>query len=145
MSRLVVYYNSAHTPLSSIATTPLTHVILSFLMPNADDPTKIGPSGNLDSVWPDVKKLQAAGKKVMISFGGGTATHDAYRKLAGDVPGLARQIAAFVAEQGLDGVDIDFEDTAGFASGAAYDGASRSHRSTPTPAICRSLTWSVRW
>ncbi len=122
MSRLVIYYNSAHAPLSSIAETPLTHVILAFLMPSAADPTKVEPSGNLDSVWPDVQGLQAAGKKVMISFGGGTATHEAYRQLAADVPGLARQIAGFVAQRGLDGVDIDFEDTAGFERGSAYDG-----------------------
>ncbi len=122
MSRLVIYYNSAHTPLSSIAATPLTHVILAFLIPGATDPTKIEASGNLASVWPDVKGLQAAGKKVLISFGGGTATHDAYRQLSADVPGLAQQIADFVTQRGLDGVDIDFEDTPGFESGSSYDG-----------------------
>ena len=122
MSRLVIYYNSTHAPLISIASTPLTHVILAFLVPGTTDPTRIEASGNLASVWPDVPALQAAGKKVMISFGGGTISHQAYQQLSADVPGLARQIADFVTERDLDGVDIDFEDTAGFERGAAYDG-----------------------
>lgn len=122
MSRLVLYYNSAHTPLGTLAQTPITHVILAFLVPGEAAATQVGPSGNLAAVWPDVAAVQAAGKKVLISFGGGTATHAAYAQLAADVPGLAGQIADFVAERGLDGVDLDFEDTAGFESGSSYDG-----------------------
>jgi len=118
----VIYYNSDHAPLSSIAATPLTHVILSFLIPSEADPKQIEASGNLDSVWPDVAGLQAAGKKVMISFGGGTATHQTYAQFAEDVPGLAQQIVDFVTQRGLDGVDIDFEDTAGFEKSSSYDG-----------------------
>lgn len=122
MSRLILYYNNAHTPLGTLAQTPLTHVILSFLVPGDADPTRVEPSGNLASVWPDVATVQAAGKKVLISFGGGTVSHAAYAALAADVPGLARQIADFVIARGLDGVDVDFEDTAGFESGSSYDG-----------------------
>lgn len=122
MSRLVIYYNSAHVPLSSLAATPYTHVILAFLVPGATDPTEVAPSGNLATVWPQVEAVQKAGKKVLISLGGATATHAAYQALAANVPQLVERIVAVVNERGLDGVDIDFEDSAGFANGSPYDG-----------------------
>lgn len=124
MSRLVIYYHDAHYPLASIASTPFTHVILAFLVPGASDPANVEPSGNLADVWPDVPKLQQAGKKVLISLGGATATYAAYQALAADVPGLVQQIVELVDQRGLDGVDIDFEDTVGFESGSPYDGVS---------------------
>ena len=124
MPRLVIYYNDARYPLASIASTPFTHVILAFLVPGASDPMKVEPSGNLADTWPDVAKLQQAGKKVLISLGGATATHAAYQALATDVPGLVQQIVELIDQHGLDGVDIDFEDTAGFESSSPYDGVS---------------------
>lgn len=121
MSRFVIYYNSAHYPLSDLVDTPFTHVILSFIIPSSSGPT-VAPSGNLAEVWGDVQTLQQSGKKVMISFGGGTISSADYARLAGDVPVLAKQIADIVVRHQLDGVDIDYEDTGSMGTSGEYNG-----------------------
>lgn len=127
MSRFVIYYNDAHFPLRSIAQLPYTHVILSFIVPDTSDASgkTVTTSGNLEQVWDDVSALRQAGKKVMISFGGGAFSTASYKKLSGTEPAIAEQIAAIVERHGLDGVDIDYEDTPAFRSPTpadAYDG-----------------------
>lgn len=139
MSRFVIYYNAAYFALKTIADLPYTHVILAFIEPDPNDPsgTRVAPSGNLASVWDDVPLLQQAGKKVMISFGGGAFSSAAYEKLAGDVTSLAAQIAAIVAQYNLDGVDLDYEDTAALGSSGSYDGV--TFATTLTEALYHQL------
>jgi chitinase len=61
-----------------------------------------------------VPSLQADGKKVLISFGGGDVTETDYAPLIGHETELAEQLALFVKGHGLDGVDIDFEASVAF-------------------------------
>jgi len=113
-TRYVVYYNSDATPLSKVAEAGYTHVILSFL---TVDPA--GGKAALALVEPDqisgqrsaITALKRAGKKVMISFGGGDMESAAWRRIAGREADLARLLDGYVRQYGLDGVDIDFEIT----------------------------------
>jgi chitinase len=114
--RYVIYYNSDATPLDALVGTPYTHVILSFLIPvtSADGRIALRASSKLTPFWSKVPSLQADGKKVLISFGGGEVTEKEYAPLVGHECELADQLAAFVKDHGLDGVDIDFEASIAF-------------------------------
>jgi len=109
--RYVIYYNSNDVPLASIAATQYTHVITSFVRAH------IAGSGAVELILPEkmtgqwgaVDDLHRAGKRVLVSFGGGLAKADEYTPLVGREKELAAAIAAFVREKNLDGVDIDFE------------------------------------
>jgi chitinase len=74
-------------------------------------------NGNLQD---NIRALQNAGKNVLISFGGGVFPSSAYQSYAQNVDGLVVQIADFVTTYGFNGVDIDYEDDAGFTG--IYDG-----------------------
>jgi chitinase len=106
-----MYYNSNATPLSAMADTPYTHVILSFLRPTIESDGSVGLilPPKLEPFWGDVPELVKAGKKVLISFGGGLVTSADYAPLAGREAELAEQLAAFVTRMQLDGIDIDYE------------------------------------
>jgi len=118
--RYVIYYNSNASPPEALIGTPYTHVILSFITvaPGAPDegpvslvvPSKIAPALAV------IRRLQAEGKRVLISFGGGDMQLDDYTSLVGREESLADAIAAFVSVHGLDGVDIDFEVSAALHS-----------------------------
>jgi len=109
--RYVIYYNSNDVPLASIAATQYTHVITSFVR------ARIGDSGAVELMlpekmtgqWEAVDELHRAGKRVLVSFGGGLAKADEYTALVGREKELATAIAAFVRDKNLDGVDVDFE------------------------------------
>jgi chitinase len=111
LTRFVIYYNSDATPATALVGLPYTHVILSFVTASAD------ASGAITLVTPDklagalgqVAALQADGKLVLISFGGGDMTAQHYLSLIGHENALASALAAFVKHHGLDGMDIDFE------------------------------------
>ena len=128
--RFVVYYNSKASPLAAAAETRFTHVILSFLGASADAQGYHGltPPPHIAGQWDDVETLHAAGKRVLISFGGGLMNETHYRHLAGHESELAREIADFVTARGLDGIDLDFEASAmlhterppGIADGRAF-------------------------
>lgn len=111
LPRFVIYYNADVTPIDRIRDTPYTHVILAYIRLPAGfgDPAALAPSANLDAVWPAVPGLRSAGKKVMISFGGGFMSAADYHAVAGREAALAGALAEFVAGHGLDGVDLDFE------------------------------------
>jgi len=122
-NRLVIYYNSARTPLSAFAGTAYTHVILSFAEPDGSGTLVL--DGNLLSsgVMSQVATLRQAGKTVLLSLGGGACTSAKWLGLSQDVSGTAQQMAALVQKYGLDGVDVDFEDSAALSGGSAgYDG-----------------------
>ena len=111
--RYVIYYNSEASPAEKLIGLPYSHVILSFVTLPADG--KQGLSLVVDPRLTEplkiVGKLQADGKKVLISFGGGDMKLEAYRPAVGQEAALAKALAAFVAAHGLDGIDLDFEAT----------------------------------
>lgn len=105
--RFVVYYNSDASSAKDLIGLPYSHVILSFV--TLSDGLTLAVAPRLRVPLADVAKLQADGKKVLISFGGGDMRLDAYRAAVGHEAKLAAALAAFVEAHGLDGVDIDFE------------------------------------
>lgn len=111
--RYVIYYNSDASRPEALIGTPYTHVILSFLTvaPDVPDdgPVPLVVPGKIERALAVVGRLQSAGKRVLISFGGGDMRLEAYTGLAGREDALADAIASFVSRHGLDGVDIDFE------------------------------------
>lgn len=123
--RYVIYYNSNASPPETLIGTPYTHVILSFITvaPAVSDPG-VSDKGLVSLVVPGkiapalavIGRLQAEGKRVLISFGGGDMQRDDYTGLVGREDSLADAIAAFVSEHGFDGVDIDFEVSAALHS-----------------------------
>ncbi len=112
--RYIVYYNSDAAPLKAAVQTTYSHIILSFLRVVVD------AHGNLQLLVPEaivkqssaIPELQAAGKKVLISFGGGEAQTAEYTALIGREKELAGMLAAYVKQYQLDGIDIDFEASA---------------------------------
>lgn len=111
--RYVIYYNSDASPPTSLLGTPYTHVILSFitLAPGlpADAPVTLVVPAKLSPAFDVIERLQAEGKKVLISFGGGDMQLAEYAGVTNRVAELAEAISAFAARHGFDGVDIDFE------------------------------------
>jgi len=106
-----------------------THVVISFAVSyswapgknECDEQCRIGAPVPICGDWPGnpqkVKEWQDAGVKVILSFGGAgqggswagdknDCWEDCFRVGASDV---ASQLATIVADQGFDGVDIDYE------------------------------------
>ena len=121
--RNVIYFSSGanRIPLAEIGSLPYTDVIVAFLVPD-DDLVLHGSGGAFNSnLQSDIEALRSAGKNVLISFGGGAGVpSSAYESYAQNVDGLVEQLVSFVTGNGFSGVDIDFEDDAGFTG--AYDG-----------------------
>jgi chitinase len=121
--KLVLYFNSNRVPLAHAADRALTHLNFAFLVPNAANPLALEISGNITpAMLAAIPTLQAAGKKVMISFGGGTATTAQYRAMVGNEAAVAAAIADVVRRHGFDGVDMDYEDSGALMRAAPYDG-----------------------
>jgi hypothetical protein len=121
--RNVVYFNNGTYSLTGIVNLPYTDVIIGFMYP--DDNFNLYGSGGAfdDNLQANIISLQNAGKNVLISFGGSNTAllSSAYQYYAQDVPGLVSQIVNnFVKPYGFNGVDIDYEDDAGFTG--TYDG-----------------------
>ena len=130
--RNVIYYNdnANQISLAGIAKLPYTDVIIGFLVPGSDGTTLVGgggPNGGAfdDQLHNNIRILQNAGRRVLISVGGATFPSSAYQGSAAWDWGmalLARQIINFVADYNFDGVDIDYEDNTGFGDNRTYDG-----------------------
>lgn len=129
-TRLVTYYNNGSQSLDQAISLPYTDVILAFMFSRPDAPLNwqlggaiAATSTSLTSTTQQaIQGLHRAGKKVLISFGGGEMSSAAYQALAGYEYELAKSIADFVQENQLDGVDIDWEDTGAFSGAAGYSG-----------------------
>lgn len=125
---MVTYYNANTLPLSSLTETPYTDVILAFALPENSQSTTLALSGNLPGVSTlksDIQALQKAGIKVHLSFGGEVGLDGQpvnYTLLSQNVGSVADQLAAFVSEFNLDGIDIDYEDTNALVSSTPYNG-----------------------
>jgi chitinase len=126
MARNVIYYNNNSNPitLAEIANLPYTDVILAFAVVNQF--LAVEGNGGAFPVTLDteraIRALQNAGKNVLVSFGGDPSTFPSsdWQRCARNVEIVVNNIAAFVKNNGLNGVDIDYEDNAGFQG--AYDG-----------------------
>ncbi|MGF1593028.1 MAG: glycoside hydrolase family 18 protein [Kiloniellaceae bacterium] len=105
--RYVVYYNSDASPAEDLIGLPYSHVILSFATLSEGLDLAVDP--RLETPFGLVGRLQADGKKVLISFGGGAMPMDSYRPAVGREDTLAAKLAGLVEAHGLDGVDLDFE------------------------------------
>jgi chitinase len=118
--RYVIYYNSNASPPEALIGTPYTHVILSFITvaPGAPDagPVSLVVPSKIEPALALIARLQAEGKRVLISFGGGAMQLDGYTGLVGREDSLADAITSFVSRHGFDGIDIDFEVSAALES-----------------------------
>jgi chitinase len=132
--RNVIYYNdnANQIPLAGIANLPYTDVIIGFLIPGSNGAGPLvgggGPHGGAfdDQLQNNIRILQNAGKRVLISVGGATFPSSAYQNYAqlfylGGAE-VVEQIINFVTYYNFDGVDIDYEDNAGFGDNRTYDG-----------------------
>ena len=130
--RNLIYYNdnANQIPLAEIANLPYTDVIIGFLVPGSDGTTLVGgggPNGGAfdDQLQNNIRILQNARRRVLISVGGSTFPSSSYQFFARPDWGaalLAKQILDFVNYYNFDGVDIDYEDNAGFGDNRTYDG-----------------------
>ncbi|MBQ4863909.1 hypothetical protein J8L98_19670 [Pseudoalteromonas sp. MMG013] len=131
MSKTITYYNSGAIPLINASELPYDVVNLAFLSSSSNNPFNLVLSGAIaatessftNNTIEAIKAMQHKRQKVLISFGGGTMGSNAYRSLSEDTAKLADSLASFVKNNQLDGVDIDYEDTAAFTGQAGYDGA----------------------
>ena len=149
MPRNVIYYNDNTYPLSDVANTAYTDVIVGFLVPATDangnwivNPFGAGgpgglalqnppdPDGNLASY---IQTLRSQGKNVLLSVGGSdgwfsnnASPQSAWAAAAGapeGAEGMAEAICSMAGFYGFNGVDIDYEDGSGFDGTGGYDGA----------------------
>ncbi|WP_299261508.1 glycosyl hydrolase family 18 protein [uncultured Aquimarina sp.] len=132
MSKLVTYYNDGTIALDTATSLPYTDIILAFLYTTEQEPLSLQLGGGIaasqsppeltQTTIEAIAALQANGQKVLISFGGGDMSSEAYSKIVGNETELAQSIATFITQYSLDGIDIDFEDTSSFTGTAAYNG-----------------------
>lgn len=114
--RYVVYYNSDATPLVDVGRAAYSHVIVSFVRVIADrrGRLEILPPKHMKRQWRSVRRVQAAGKQVLVSFGGGLADTAEYTALIDREAEVADLLARWIRKRHLDGIDIDFEASAMF-------------------------------
>jgi chitinase len=131
MAISVIYYNSGNPKISlgGMSQLSYTNVIVANLQPTSPGDWTLKGWGTAfdDQLQNNIRLLQRSDKKVLISFGGANNHKSglgkaAYEYYAGNVTGLVNQILSFVNYYNFDGVDIDYEDDAGFGDNAAYDG-----------------------
>jgi chitinase len=102
---------SAHQlPLESMPWDKFTHITLTFVLPNPDGSLETKEMDKL--IVPLVKLAHEKNKKVWISIGGATGYSGAFQKITADKNRLklfTQNLAAYVKENQIDGVDIDWE------------------------------------
>ncbi|WP_196891771.1 glycosyl hydrolase family 18 protein [Aureivirga marina] len=131
-TRFVTYYCGNQIPLKDAVSLPYTHIMIAFLFTKPENPMELILDGGtaLKNIPPTftnstkqaIQELKNAGKKVMISFGGGAMHSEAYKGIVGKEAEMAEKLVNFIHENNLDGIDIDFEDTSAFKNTATYNG-----------------------
>ncbi|SUA99946.1 Chitinase [Pannonibacter phragmitetus] len=123
--RNIIYALRQNTPITGIIGSDFTHVILCFLLPQTNG--TVAPSWELQQFLAKpnlVSQLQEGGKrKVMVSIGGENVPAGGWQAMAANLPAAAASIVSFLNTYGLDGIDIDYEDTGAISnpSGSGYD------------------------
>jgi chitinase len=124
--RNVIYFSDGTYPLTDIVNLTYTDVVVAFLVPDSNF-NLVGAGGAFDdNLQSNIQALQQAGKNVLISFGGATfpawpTQSAAYQYYVQNRASLVNQIVDnFVKQYGFNGVDIDYEDDAGFTG--TYNG-----------------------
>lgn len=125
--KLVVNYVLGRLPAKPLGG---THLILSFMEPTTPDIPAAGDNAwikhsiaELAGLAPAeraayLERFHSSGTKVMASVGGALVTHDLYKKY--DAGRLGARAAQYVADLGLDGLDIDLEHWGNDPDGAAF-------------------------
>jgi chitinase len=148
----VIYWEGTNSILGSLTSPCLptsggtgcyTDVILSSVYPDSGCNLQWGlAAASQAELSSDVQQLHAAGKTVLISFGGGMSNNlqsGNYKACSSNISSLVSQLQQYVSTYNFDGVDVDFEDTNSFTSGAqAYDGV--SFLNSLTSALYSALT-----
>ncbi|WP_017218635.1 glycosyl hydrolase family 18 protein [Pseudoalteromonas sp. NJ631] len=153
MSKTITYYNSGAIPLANAGELPYDVVNLAFLSSASNNPFKLILSGAIAATETSftahtveaIQTMQQNGQRVLISFGGGAMDHNVYYSLSQDPDRLADSLADFVKNNHLDGIDIDYEDSAAFIANASYDGVQflvsltqALRKQLPSPRYCIS-------
>jgi chitinase len=109
--RVVGYMPSWQGDVGQIDFAKLTHLLYAFALPTAQGGLR--PVDDLPKLQTLVARAHAQGVKVLISIGGWNDGDDsAFTALAASASGrrnFAASVSDFVAAQGLDGADIDWE------------------------------------
>src|SRR5271167_3779856 len=134
MPRNVIYFGGGadNGNLADIVNLPYTDVIVCFAVVDGNLNVYGDGAAFDDNLRSNIRALQNAGKKVLVSFGGSSdviSSSDwkrcAENVLAFDPDGqsvLTNNIITFLATYGFDGIDIDYEDDSGFDGTGGYDG-----------------------
>jgi hypothetical protein len=151
---LVGYYPSwfqAHSAPLVASPPSLTHVIIAFAKPdfvwNGKDWTGTGLqfTASPDEIRQQVAALQARGTKVVLAVGGATYLNWGPLAAEADNPGkLTHALMQFVADLGLDGIDVDYE-TEGAAPPQVteYRGAIRALANAASGKMLSLAAWST--
>lgn len=112
-ARVVGYFPTWSGSVSGIQFSKLTHVLYAFALPTSSGGLTgiaMDNDARLDSL---VAQAHTAGVKVLISVGGWSSTNDAtFAQMSGNAATrntFVSNVATFVSNYGLDGVDIDWE------------------------------------
>jgi hypothetical protein len=151
---LVGYYPSwLEAKAAKLVATPrgYTHVILAFAKPdfvwNGKDWTGTGLqfAGSPADVRREIAALQARGTKVVLAVGGATYLNWAPLAAEGEHPGkITAALTKFVADLGLDGIDVDYEtDGTGPKQIAEYRGVIRALSNAAGAKMLSLAAWST--
>jgi hypothetical protein len=151
---LVGYYPSwFETTAAKLSATPTgyTHVILAFAKPDFAwngknwNGTGLQFASTPDALKKQIAALQARGIKVVLAVGGATYLNWAPLAAEAGKPGkYTAALAQFIADMGLDGIDVDYEtDGTGPKQIAEYRGAIRGLSNAAKGKMLSLAAWST--
>lgn len=103
-------WSANQLPLKSIPWDKFTHITLTFVLPNADGSLETKAMDQF--IDPLVTLAHEKNKQVWVSIGGAVGYGGAFQNIAADKNRLkffTQNVAAYVKENQIDGVDIDWE------------------------------------
>ncbi|KAH8667222.1 family 18 glycoside hydrolase [Ilyonectria robusta] len=120
--RVIYYHQTQYSKGEYVSILPalrpsagVTHVIVAAIHLNAPDKINLNDhlydSERFDTLWAEVRQLQAAGIKVLGMLGG--AAQGSYSRLDGTLEGFHKYyqpLRKMIAWAGLDGLDLDIEE-----------------------------------